>query len=305
MAPRWQVARERVEEDVRRGGGRRSRGGQTDQGRGARDPDRGGARSSRRCSQSWRAAGDGDAQAGGVHRPCGCASVACECPNAPHHRFHRPGPWDSGTGCISALGTGASAHVFLAEDVSLQRHVAVKVLQPALATDEAFLKRFRAEARSVASLNHPHVLRVFDWGEDADGPYLVLEYLGGGSLRDMLDRGSRLSHAQAAPSVPRRPRAWPTPTPGAWSTATSSRPTSSSTRRAGCAWPTSGWPGPWPRRPDRAGRGHGGHGPLRLARTGRGQAGRRPGRRLLPGPGPLRGASPAGCPSSPTPPWAR
>jgi serine/threonine protein kinase/beta-lactam-binding protein with PASTA domain len=99
---------------------------------------------------------------------------------------------------LSALGTGASAHVFLAEDVSLQRHVAVKVLQPGLATDEAFLKRFGAEARSVASLNHPHVLRVFDWGEDTDGPYLVLEYLGGGSLRDLLDRGDRLSHSQAA-----------------------------------------------------------------------------------------------------------
>jgi serine/threonine-protein kinase len=99
---------------------------------------------------------------------------------------------------VSALGTGASAHVFLAEDVSLQRHVAVKVLQPGLATDDAFLKRFRAEARSVASLNHPHVLRVFDWGEDTDGPYLVLEYLGGGSLRDLLDRGVRLSHSQAA-----------------------------------------------------------------------------------------------------------
>ena len=99
---------------------------------------------------------------------------------------------------LSALGTGASAHVYLAEDVSLQRHVAVKVLQPGLATDEAFLKRFRAEARSVASLNHPHVLRVFDWGEDADGPYLVLEYLGGGSLRDLLDRDIRLSLSQAA-----------------------------------------------------------------------------------------------------------
>ena len=71
---------------------------------------------------------------------------------------------------LSALGTGASAHVYLAEDVSLQRHVAVKVLQPGLAADEAFLKRFRAEARSVASLNHPHVLRVFDWGEDNDEP---------------------------------------------------------------------------------------------------------------------------------------
>ncbi|MGH9109930.1 MAG: protein kinase domain-containing protein [Acidimicrobiales bacterium] len=99
---------------------------------------------------------------------------------------------------IAALGSGASAHVYLAEDVTLRRPVAVKVLQPALARDESFLRRFRAEARSVAALNHPHVLAVFDWGEDADGPYLVLEHLGGGSLRDMLDRGSRLDHAQAA-----------------------------------------------------------------------------------------------------------
>jgi eukaryotic-like serine/threonine-protein kinase len=99
---------------------------------------------------------------------------------------------------VSALGAGASAHVFLAEDVTLQRRVAVKVLQPALVSDEAFLKRFRAEARAVAQLNHPNVLRVFDWGEDTDGPYLVLEYLGGGSLRDILDRGFQLSPAQAA-----------------------------------------------------------------------------------------------------------
>ncbi len=98
---------------------------------------------------------------------------------------------------VSALGTGASAHVFLAEDVSLQRRVAVKVLQPALVNDESFLKRFGAEARAVAQLNHPNVLRVFDWGEDTDGPYLVLEYLHGGSLRDILDRDFRLSDAQA------------------------------------------------------------------------------------------------------------
>lgn len=99
---------------------------------------------------------------------------------------------------VSALGTGASAHVYLAEDVSLRRYVAVKVLQPVLANDSAFLKRFRAEARSVASLNHPHVLRVFDWGEEDDTPYLVLEYLSGGTLRDLLDKGVHLSHAQAA-----------------------------------------------------------------------------------------------------------
>jgi len=99
---------------------------------------------------------------------------------------------------VSPLGVGASAQVFLAEDVSLRRHVAVKVLQPALANDQSFLKRFRAEARSAAALNHPHVARVFDWGEDEGGPYLVLEYLSGGSLLDLLERGTRLSVSQAA-----------------------------------------------------------------------------------------------------------
>src|SRR3974390_2400791 len=96
----------------------------------------------------------------------------------------------------SALGTGASAHVFAAWDVTLQRRGAVKVLHPGLASDAAFLRRFRSEAQSAAALAHPHVLAVFDWGEDDSGPFLVLEYLGGGSLRDMLDDGRRLSISQ-------------------------------------------------------------------------------------------------------------
>lgn len=99
---------------------------------------------------------------------------------------------------VAALGSGAFAHVFLAEDLVLQRRVAVKVLQPALARDETFLRRFRAEARSVAALNHPHVLQVFDWGEGTGGPYLVLEYLEGGSLFDILNSGQRLAPYQAA-----------------------------------------------------------------------------------------------------------
>jgi serine/threonine-protein kinase len=99
---------------------------------------------------------------------------------------------------LAPIGTGASAHVFQADDVTLRRRVAVKILHAALADDEAFLRRFRAEAQSAAGLNHPNIMRVFDWGEDADGPYLVLEYLGGGSLRDLLDAGHRLSPSQAA-----------------------------------------------------------------------------------------------------------
>lgn len=97
----------------------------------------------------------------------------------------------------SALGSGASAHVFAAWDVTLRRRVAVKVLHPALASDNTFLKRFRAEAQAAASLSHPNVLAVYDWGEDGGGPFLVLEYLGGGSLRDILDTGRKLSVSQA------------------------------------------------------------------------------------------------------------
>ncbi|MDQ1438771.1 MAG: eukaryotic-like serine/threonine-protein kinase [Acidimicrobiaceae bacterium] len=99
---------------------------------------------------------------------------------------------------LAPIGTGGSAHVYLAEDSTLRRRVAVKLLHAALADDESFLRRFRAEAQAAAALNHPNIMRVFDWGEDEDGPYLVLEYLSGGSLRDVLDRGRRLTPAQAA-----------------------------------------------------------------------------------------------------------
>ena len=83
---------------------------------------------------------------------------------------------------LAPIGTGASASVYLADDVTLRRRVAVKILHDALSNDEAFLRRFRAEAQAAAALNHPHIMSVFDWGHD-DVPFLVTEYLGGGSLR--------------------------------------------------------------------------------------------------------------------------
>jgi serine/threonine-protein kinase len=105
---------------------------------------------------------------------------------------------------LAPIGTGASASVYLADDAVLRRRVAVKVLHAALADDEAFLRRFRAEAHAAAALNHPHVMAVYDWGQDAGGegdghgiPYLVTEHLGGGSLRAMLDQGALLTPSQA------------------------------------------------------------------------------------------------------------
>ena len=96
---------------------------------------------------------------------------------------------------LAPIGTGASATVYLSDDVVLRRRVAVKVLHDALADDPSFLKRFRAEAQSAAALNHPNVMAVHDWGQ-GDVPYLVTEMLSGGSLRGLLDRGALLDQAQ-------------------------------------------------------------------------------------------------------------
>jgi len=96
-----------------------------------------------------------------------------------------------------AVGTGASGRVYVAEDTRLRRRVAVKVLHAALAEDAAFLRRFRAEAQLAASLHHPHIVTVHDWGDD-EVPFMVLELLEGGSLRSMLDQGTRLTLSQAA-----------------------------------------------------------------------------------------------------------
>jgi serine/threonine-protein kinase len=96
-----------------------------------------------------------------------------------------------------AIGTGASGRVYAAEDTRLRRRVAVKVLHAALAEDAAFLRRFRAEAQLAASLHHPHIVTVHDWGED-EVPFMVLELLEGGSLRSMLDQGELLTVAQTA-----------------------------------------------------------------------------------------------------------
>src|SRR5438270_267118 len=98
---------------------------------------------------------------------------------------------------LAPIGTGASAHVYAADDTRLRRRVAVKVLHAALADDQAFLRRFRAEAEAVAALRHPNIMNVYDHGEDDGSPYLVLELLGGGSLRSMLQRGNLLSPSQA------------------------------------------------------------------------------------------------------------
>ena len=93
------------------------------------------------------------------------------------------------------VGTGGSGSVYLATDLSLDRQVAVKVLHTQLAQYPGFVERFQTEARIAASLTSSNTVRVFDWGVD-DQAYLVTEYLGGGSLRSILDSGRTLSPSQ-------------------------------------------------------------------------------------------------------------
>ena len=85
------------------------------------------------------------------------------------------------------------AEVFLAHDELLERDVALKILKERYAGDEGFVERFRREARSAASLNHPHIVHIYDWGrsEDAGGYYMAMEYAPGGTLKDrILEEGS-------------------------------------------------------------------------------------------------------------------
>ena len=98
---------------------------------------------------------------------------------------------------LAPIGAGGSGRVYLADDIRLRRRVAVKVLHSGLAEDVAFLRRFRAEAQIAASLHHPHVMAVYDWGEDDGVPFMVLELLKGGSLRGLLDGGERLTPQQS------------------------------------------------------------------------------------------------------------
>ncbi len=91
------------------------------------------------------------------------------------------------------IGQGGMADVFLGRDVRLGRTVAVKVLRADLAREPSFHGRFRREAQAAAALNAPHVVSVFDTGEDSSGvPYIVMEYVEGRTLRDVLRTEGRL-----------------------------------------------------------------------------------------------------------------
>ena len=86
------------------------------------------------------------------------------------------------------LGEGGMATVYKAYDTQLQRYVALKIILPVRQTSEKFLRRFRNEARALAQLSHSNIVRIYDFGEHENLPYLVMEYIAGGSLKQVTGR---------------------------------------------------------------------------------------------------------------------
>ena len=103
---------------------------------------------------------------------------------------------------IARVAGGGMGDVYRAHDLLLDRAVAVKVLQPGLAADPDLVARFKAEARAAARLTHPNVVAVYDWGEESERTYyMVMEFVPGTDLRDVLVGQGRLEAAQAAAIV--------------------------------------------------------------------------------------------------------
>ena len=95
------------------------------------------------------------------------------------------------------IGAGGMSTVYRALDETLQRQVAIKLMNREVASDSDQLERFRREARAVAQLSHPHVVNVIDAGEDDSRPYIVFEYVEGETLKERIRRLGRLPIAEA------------------------------------------------------------------------------------------------------------
>lgn len=94
---------------------------------------------------------------------------------------------------IKTIGEGGMANVYLAYDTILDRNVAVKVLRGDLAQDEKFVRRFQREALSASSLSHPNIVEVYDVGEDNGQYYIVMEYIEGKHLKQLLKKRGNLT----------------------------------------------------------------------------------------------------------------
>jgi eukaryotic-like serine/threonine-protein kinase len=96
------------------------------------------------------------------------------------------------------LGRGGMAAVWLGHDETLDRPVAVKVLSDTIASDPGFVARFRREARTAAGLSHPNLAGVYDFSDEGERPYLVMQLVPGENLASLLERGQRIDRDQLA-----------------------------------------------------------------------------------------------------------
>lgn len=94
---------------------------------------------------------------------------------------------------IKSIGEGGMANVYLAHDTILDRDVAIKLLRGDLAGDDKFVRRFRREALSASSLNHPNIVEVYDVGEDGGNYYIVMEYIEGKHLKELIKKRGKLT----------------------------------------------------------------------------------------------------------------
>lgn len=98
---------------------------------------------------------------------------------------------------IKSIGEGGMANVYLAYDTILDRNVAVKILRGDLSNDEKFVRRFQREALSASSLAHPNIVEVYDVGEDNGEYYIVMEYIEGKHLKNLLKKRGKLTLSEA------------------------------------------------------------------------------------------------------------
>ena len=98
---------------------------------------------------------------------------------------------------IKLIGEGGMANVYLAYDTILERKVAVKVLRGELANDDKFVRRFQREALSASSLNHPNIVGMYDVGEDNGNFYIVMEYIDGKTLKQLIKKRGHLTVSEA------------------------------------------------------------------------------------------------------------
>ena len=96
------------------------------------------------------------------------------------------------------IAHGGMAEVYLARDQSLDRLVALKALFPEYAREPSFVERFRREAQAAANLNHPNIVAIYDWGQEDGTYFIVMEYVEGRSLRDLIRSEGPLDPGQAA-----------------------------------------------------------------------------------------------------------